>query len=195
MSPSTSPPPRLAGSNLAKGSVLRGYLIQLRRRERLEAVRRMVSPTTAGWFDEPPLPTTWIDATALEEIYAAVAAIDGEPAVASLVRDALEGSIGPSAMPILRGILRVFGAKPASLFERMDLVFRASLQGIAFRWSPTGARAGEVEVGYVAHSPPPIAFVAWQATLAYGFELCGVPGEATLVAVEQERIGRFAVRW
>jgi len=186
---------RSPGASLAKGTVLRGYLAQLRRRGWLDAVIGAASQETAELLREPPMATTWIDGAVLEEIYSIVAERFGADAVRSLVRDAIAASVSVPVMPIVRGILRVFGVRPDVIFERLDLVFRTSLSGLTFRYSKDGPRSGVVEVAYVAHRPPAIAFVAWEATLAYGFELSATTGVVRLDEVEGGRIARFSVSW
>jgi hypothetical protein len=182
--------------NLAKSSVLRGYVAQLEKSGKLGAVRARVSASTRALMDAPPPVTQWIDAAALEDVYEALGALEGAAGVRGLVRDAIRGSILPYVQPILQGILRVFGATPAALLSRADLAFRSTLQGVSVQFTPRPENAGEVVVRYAAHRAPPMAFVAWQGTLEVGLELCSTKGTVKLVEVlEGGAAARFEVRW
>lgn len=186
----------ITSANLAKGSVLRGYIAQLTRSGKLRAVRARVSGTTRALLDAPPPLTQWIDATVLEELYEAVGAIDGAPGVRLMVREAIRGSMLPLVEPVIQGILRVFGASPAALFTRAELALRSSLQGVETRFVPLTANTGEFEVRYIGHRAPPMAFVAWRGTLEVAYDLCGVAGSVRLREVLGDGAGaRFAVEW
>jgi hypothetical protein len=182
--------------NLAKASVLRGYVAQLAKSGKLGAVRARVSASTRALIDAPPPVTQWIDAGALEDLYEAIGALEGAAGVRALVREAIRGSVLPYVRPVLQGILRVFGATPGALFARADLAFRSTLQGVSVQFTPRPENAGEVVVRYAAHRAPPMAFAAWQATLEVGLELCSTTGTVKLVEVlDGGAAARFDVRW
>jgi hypothetical protein len=187
---------RPASSNLAKASVLRGYLAQLEKSGQLGAVRARVSASTRALMDAPPQVTQWIDAGALEDLYEALGALEGAAGVRRMVREAILASILPYVRPILQGILRVFGATPGALFARADLAFRSTLQGVTVQFTQGSENAGVVVVRYAAHRAPPMAFAAWQGTLEVGFSLCGSTGSIKLVEViDGGAAARFDVQW
>jgi hypothetical protein len=182
--------------NLAKASVLRGYVAQLEKGGQIGAVRARVRASTRALMDAPPPVTQWIDAGALEDLYEALGALEGAAGVRRMVREGILSSILPYVRPILQGILRVFGATPASLYSRADLAIRSTLQGVSVQFTPRPENAGEVVVRYLAHRAPPMAFAAWQGTLEVGFFLCGTTGAVRLVEViDGGAAARFDVRW
>jgi hypothetical protein len=185
-----------AMSFLIKGSTLRAQVKWLTRERKLDAVLQRVPPTTAELIHNPPLASTWIDARYVEPILSSLEAAEGTAAVLRMAREKMRDELLPPLRSMLTGVLRLFGATPATLYRRMNDLVKTSAQGMEFSYTASSEQSGVMEVRYlVEREVPSCTFVACMAALEAPFELCGVEGTVS----DPERTGptsaRFRITW
>ncbi len=179
-----------------KGAALRAYIKQLERKEWMAAVSAQVSDETRALFAAPPPSSSWMDAAPIEDLMAAVEKLHGEDAVRALSHDA-QNDLIPIYRPILEGVLRIFGASPATMYARMELLTRTALRGVEYAWHEASPRSGDLEVRFVARRElPRRAFVSFIASFQVILELCGKKGTVSLPEVNRDGTGaRYHIEW
>jgi hypothetical protein len=169
-----------------KGRLLRAYVKWLVRDKKLDAVLQRVPPETAELIRDPPLPGTWIDRELVAPIVAAVDEIGGKAAVRRMFKTVMTEEHLPLARPGLTGLLRIFGASPATLYKRFHQLMRTSMEGMECEYTPTSERSGLFELRYAVDDEVPMSsFIAFMPTLEAALDLCAVRGTVS----EPERKG------
>jgi hypothetical protein len=157
-----------------KGLAFRAYVSWLQREKKTEAVLARVPPSTAALLREPPLPGSWIDGMDMVRIVSAIEMVAGLDAVRRCGRETIE-DILPKHHTLVTGLLRLFGATPATLFRRVNDLMRTSAEGIHYTYTPTGERSGLMEVRYdVPGELPMCAFLNGMTLFMVLFALAGV---------------------
>ncbi len=132
-----------------KGAALRAYIKELERKGWLDAVSAKISPEARAAFAAPPPASSWMDAAPIEELMGVVEALHGEQSVRALSHGAQKDLV-PVLRPVIEGVLRIFGASPATMYARMELLTRTSLRGVEFGWEAASPESGTMEVRFVA---------------------------------------------
>src|SRR4051794_6118041 len=117
-----------------KCSTLRAHLAQAEKLSAFAAVLDALPAETRQALASLPLPTAWVDGLVLQNLMVAIAAVAGIDAARQVSLRAQETFIAPLLMPVVGGILRVFGATPSSLLSRFDDLVRTQVRGMTFRW-------------------------------------------------------------
>jgi hypothetical protein len=178
-----------------KGATLRSYLHWLQRERKVDEILARVPPSTAALLREPPLPGTWIDGMELVRLMTALQAVAGIDSVRRCGRETLQEML-PSHHSLITGLIRLFGTSPATVFAHADELFKTGVEGIHYRYTPTGERSGTMLVSYaVAAELPLCIFINGLSVLQLLFALVGVPGTVG----EPERRGptaaAYQLRW
>jgi hypothetical protein len=191
----TQPDPPTEERPVIRGSVLIGYRDWLRARGHLDAVRARLTDATRALLDDPPFRTAWVDVAPLDEIVDVLAAVAGLDANRAMGLDTTRETLRGVLRPILESVLRRFGASPASVYARLDVLLRTTVPGARATWTPDGDAAGVVELTlpYVPREP---AVHTYAGALAYGLELCGRAGTVRVLDISRaSRRARFSIRW
>jgi hypothetical protein len=179
----------------AKASVLRAYLRFAQRERLVDELLARVQPPTAALLRQPPLPSTWLDGSVLIDVQNAIEALRGLDGILQMaeltVRDAL-----PHFTGAVVGLLRMFGASPATLFRHLGQLVRSSVDGVEYEYEAKGERAGVVTARYpAAHELPKNAFYAVVPTLQMVLQLCKAPGEVSLPKQRRGNSAEYSIRW
>src|SRR5581483_673549 len=179
-----------------KGAALRAYVKDLARKGWLAAVKARVGEPTRALLDAPPPSSSWMDGEPIELLMAAVDELHGEDAVRQLSHDA-NSEMVPLLRPLIEGTLRLFGASPATIFSRLELLTRNSLRGCEFKWRAETDASGEIEVHFVSRRQlPRRSFVSFVGSFEVVIELCGKKGTVSSPDLLAGGAGaRFAVAW
>ncbi len=187
------------GKMRCKASVLRGYLAVLESESLLEAVRQRSSPATRAAIDDPPPASNWMPSAPAEEISVIVADIDGFERCRKISHTAAREGVVPLLRKAVEGFLRLFGATPATLLSRMDLLTRSTMEGIEYEWQSTDDHTGFITLRYPFRRHMPLAtFHAAAGSLTVTFDLCGKRGsigEPEPLDVIEGNAVRFPVKW
>jgi hypothetical protein len=179
-----------------KASVLRAYARYLQREKLLAAVVARAAPVTGDLLRDPPLPSTWIEGGIFLDVLQAVEAEQGPEGVLRMaelsVRDAL-----PRFTGAVVGLLRMFGASPATLFSHLGQLVSSSVEGARYQYEATGPRSGVVTMSYpAARQLPMCSFYTVLPTLRIILELCQVrDGEVGNPQLRGPNGAAYAVRW
>jgi hypothetical protein len=179
-----------------KASVLRAYARYLQREKVLAAVVARAAPVTGDLLRDPPLPSTWIEGGVFLDVQLALEAEQGPEGVMRMaelsVRDAL-----PRFTGAVVGLLRIFGASPATLFSHLGQLVSSSVEGADYQYQPTGPRAGVVTISYPgARQLPACSFYSVLPTLRIILELCQVKdGQVGSPQLRGPNGAAYAVRW
>jgi uncharacterized protein (TIGR02265 family) len=181
---------------LIKGSSFRAYVKQLEECKKLEAVLAKASPAAIQLARNLPMPSSWVDAHLLAEIIELVNGIGGREAVLRLGRDAVQKQMLPFFTPMLRGIMRVVGVTPQSLFSRYQSILKPIVQGTEYRYTVLGPRSGSMDVAYDTDKVMPwSAFAQNFAGFEAIFDVCGVEGRVGEPEIRSGQTARFALSW
>src|SRR5262245_19293469 len=98
-----------------KGNTFRAYVKYVAENGMLDDVSRQLSPESVALLHTLPLPGSWVDGVALDEIVEAVYELKGGTAVIQMTRAVIDREMLPFFIPALRAIMRVLGTSPATL--------------------------------------------------------------------------------
>lgn len=171
-SPPPPPPPEV---RRVSGTLIRGYLKTMGRMGLLEPARRVMSPEAAALADKPPFPTTWIGARAHNGVLEAVHQVAGDEGCRELGYENARSSFGQIIVPIVRAILAISGANPASLFSKLDRICAPIIQGKSFEYTPLTPTSGRLEIRSVDRVPRCV-YVTWEGALRFAFDMTRVQG-------------------
>jgi hypothetical protein len=182
-----------------KGYVLRGFVSELARRRLTGAVLERVSAAARDALGAPPPATAWVDGALLIEIEVAIEAIAGVDMVRQISHDAVLGGVTAALRPIVQGVLRLFGASPHSILERITLIATASNRGLEFTYSRLDERSGELVMTFPSGRNVPTAiFEGLAGALSSAFETCGVTPtipSPELLPTARRNSARFHLTW
>src|SRR5262245_49128948 len=102
-----------------KGLAFRTYVNWLQREKLTDTISARLPSTSATLLREPPLPGAWIDGMDMVRIVSAIEMVAGLDAVRRCGRETIE-DILPKHHTLVTGLLRLFGATPATLFRRVN---------------------------------------------------------------------------
>jgi hypothetical protein len=175
---------------------VRAHLSQVAKLPAFAAVLEKLPAETRRTLEELPLPAAWMDGMVLQDLLVAVDAVAGIEAARQVSLRAQETSIGPLLMPIVSGLLRVFGATPASLLSRFGELTRTQLRGIDLRWTPDGPRSGRLVATFPHKGNERAAFIGFETSCEYMMRLCRVTGRVSATEISQDgTVGTIRVEW
>ena|SRR5438105_254370 len=179
-----------------KGKAFRAHLNYLRDGGRFHQVRALVSPEIAAIMDHPPLPSAWVEGKIQEAIRDGVYELEGAVGVLRMARAAIDREMLPFFFPVLRGIMRMVGTSPATLFARLEDIIRSSCQGIDFRYTALSERSGVMNVAY-HHDRHinEIGLLTVVPSLETVFRVCAVAGTVGEPEILGPREARFQLHW
>src|SRR4051812_13135463 len=117
-----------------KGLAFRCYVGWLQREKKTDAVIARLPASTAALLRDPPLPGAWIDGMDMVRIVSAIEMVAGLEAVRRCGRETIEDLL-PKHHTLVTGLLRLFGATPATLFRRVNDLIRTSVEGISYTYT------------------------------------------------------------
>ena len=181
---------------LVKGSSFRAYVKTLEEWKKLEAALLKVSPEAAATARNPPMPSSWVDAHLLAELIEAVFQLSGREGALRLGREMVQKQMLPFFTPMLRGIMRVVGVSPQSLFSRYQSIVSTIVQGTDYNYTALSPRSGYMDIRY--DTDKTMLWSAFAQNVA-GFEaifnICGVNGTVGDVEIRGAQVGRFQLSW
>lgn len=184
-----------------KAAALHGTIETLRSKGLFDKVRAKVSPSTRAMLDEPPLRTAWVRCADLAEIDTAVLELKGPVFLRAFSRDAAMVGAVPAFMSLIQGMLRLFGASPSSLLERITPLLTNQTHNIAHSYDRVSERHGRFTTRYEGSEHVPDAMlVAFSGVLEIIFELCSVraTGSVSEPSVQRARdhtLVQWDLRW
>ncbi len=136
-----------------------------------------VSPEARALLGDPPLPTAWLDARLINEVFEAMRRLLGDDELRRVNLHAVDRGVSPLVRGAVERLLRVFGASPATLLSKFDRIAGTTSRGVAYRYESHGETSGRFDIEYPALSDVPLGpFVATGGALAMIFEICAVQG-------------------
>jgi hypothetical protein len=184
------------GSFEVKCSTVRAHLAQAEKLSAFPAVLDKLPADTRQALEALPLPAAWIDGMVLQDLMVAIDAVAGTVAARQVSLRAQETFIAPLLMPIVGGVLRVFGATPNSLLSRFDDLVRTQVRGMTFRWVLDGPRTGRMVVTFPRKHNRPAGFIGVETSCEYMIRLCGLNGTVSRAEVTDEgAVGTIRVEW
>jgi hypothetical protein len=176
------------------GSVLRADIAWLEKNDLKAQVRQHLPPETQAIFDKPPMAVTFVSARHLDAMHEALLAVGGEQKLLQLGQEAAKGH-GILLGPLLKTVLSLFGASPASLFSRMDSFLGNFVRGSSFSWAPTSERSGVLRMSNV--EPCPVAwYTRWKGPVLFGFEVASAKGRIDACEIDPDgKAANYRVSW
>jgi hypothetical protein len=179
-----------------KGKTLRSYVSWLEREKKLEAIVERVPKSTAAQIRRLPLDGTWMDFQPVEDVLCALYDLDGRAGIRRMMKEEMRDRLLPPLMPMMLGLLRMFGFSPATVFRRMDDFCRTGVRGMKFQYTPTSKYSGVMEVDYaLGHEVPLPVLLALMVMFEASLDLCDARGKVS----DPERVGMtgatFRIAW
>jgi hypothetical protein len=179
-----------------KGSVFRAHLKWLERERLLELVAAKVSPESARLFKSPPLGSSWMESAPLDELMEQIEVVRGLDGVRQVARDTLRDEMSPMLGPMVRGVMRVIGGSPPTLYSRMGDLVRTILKDVEYRWTSTGDKKGTLDVSYPnGHNVPMRTFVSGVMGVEHMLTLCNAVGTVADPVRRSHNAAYFAIDW
>lgn len=178
----------------ASGALFRGYVASLNRLGLFSQVLARVDPETARLMTHPPLPTSRIDVRRHEAVMNGALEAGGAKAVRQMGYETARDAAGPVITPVIKTLIALFGATPATLFSRMDRIGSAFLKGLQFDYTPRDERGGRLTIT-APDATPPSAFIIWEGALRLAFDLTQVEGRVEPCELVGDRTARYQVAW
>ena len=142
---------------------------------------------------ENPYGQRWHPALYGTELATAVLDVAGPQALEDLTFALARESFGPILGPTLKVALALSGAKPTTVFARIDQSIRSAVQGVSATWTPSGEQSGAVCFEYPMAAPR-FTDYSWRGGIRFMFHLVGVDGSiAPCERLEADQIGRAHV--
>jgi hypothetical protein len=177
------------------GLVIRGLRAELERRGLLDQVRERIGAEARALLDDPPLHITWVPARHHDEIVAAIAALTNRSMVREFGYGIARGTTGPLTLPLLRALLSLFGATPATLLRNMDKISVLQVKGTEFKYEPESERAGTVQVRFTDRVDP-VQFAIWEGVFRFAEDVVSTPMTIDPAIPQMDgRTGHIHVRW
>jgi hypothetical protein len=181
---------------LVKGSVVRAHIAYLAKNNKLTSVLSRVGPATVACIHHPPLAGSWVAAGLLVDVVAALHQIAGDRAVLDMSNEFIQEQAVQSLIPMVQGVLRIFGTSPASLFNRFSELTRTSVRGVDYKYTVISERSGMMSTEtHTDLTLPAAAFLPRIPAFELALKLCGKKGTVGL----PERIGstqaRYLIQW
>lgn len=179
-----------------KASVFRAYVAWLERESRLEAVVARLSPQTAHLVERPPLASTWMHSGPLDEIVEQIEAVAGLDGVKRASESILREQMVPLLLPMVRNILRIIGATPATIYRHWDDLIRTTMRDVTWSWSPTSDTAGVLTVTYDKAVKVHLrTYLSVLAALEQALLVAGAKGVVSDPTPVGDNTARFEIRW
>jgi hypothetical protein len=167
--------------------------------ERLGPIARVLEampPESRAALQSLPLPSAWMDGLALSELMIAVDHVYGVAALRTMTMRAQQTGTTPLLMPVVGGLLRVFGASPHTLLSRFGDLVKTQLRGVRIEWTLDSPCAGRLAVTYPRAHLGPAVFVGFESGCRGILELCGVNGTVASAEVSADgATGTIRVEW
>ena len=148
---------------------------------------------------DPPLPTAWIDARLINEVYEVLFVLLGATDLRRLNLEATQRGVSPLVRGAAERVIRIFGASPGTLLSKFDRVAGTTSRGVLYRYESRSDTSGVFDIEYPGLRDVPMGpFVATGGALELIFDICGVAG--TIDGPEVVENGRnnrvrYAVNW
>jgi hypothetical protein len=179
-----------------KGWIFRAHIAYLKRHGKLDAVVARLSQAAAGAVVSLPLAGSWIEGPLLDEIVEGVDALEGSPGVLAMEEAMLRIEMVQVLLPMVQGVMRIFGASPASLFKRFGDLVRTSSHGIEFQYVETSERSGTMEVRY--HTDKTMtrpSFMTTVPALHAILRFCGTSGTVSDPEIRAPQFAQYHISW
>jgi hypothetical protein len=177
------------------GSVVSAYVKEVERRALLERVRARAGAELQKVLAKPPLPVSWVDAAAMEDLADAVAAEAGEEVLSAISFDAMRKSVGPVFGAVGRASVAIFRSTPERVFRSIDSVTSLTCRGFTLTYEAGSPTSGTMRIA--AAAPLSAAYwITWEGPLGYVYDLCKVAGTVKREPVSAPSAqARFRVEW
>ncbi len=188
----------MSGESLyrVKGSIFRAHLKVLERDQKLETIRARVSPATQRLLQSPPLASSWMESPPLDEIVEQIELLEGMDGIRRMAEETLRLEMSGLLTPMVRGVMRIIGTSPHSLFSRMNDLVRTVIQDVEYSWSKTGEKSGVQLVRYpTAKNVPMRTFIGGIAGQKNTLNLCNVEGTVDDPVRRSQNSAEFVIRW
>jgi hypothetical protein len=179
-----------------KASIFRAHLKWLQSEGKYEAVRGKVSPATGKLIDTPPLASSWMDSGPLDDIVEQIELLDGLEGVRRVAAMTLRDQIHPVMEPMIRGIMRVIGTAPPTLYKRLGDLVKTMIQDVEYQWTPTGPKSGTFNVKYPRGQNVPLrTFISGIAGFEKVLAMCGAVGTVADPVRRGTNSADFNIQW
>jgi hypothetical protein len=177
-----------------KVATVRAHLIQIENLGFLPQVMAKLPEETRRALAALPLPTSWVDGKVMQDIVCAVEAVRGMDAVRLVTMRAQEVGTTPLLMPVVGGVMRLFGATPNTLLSRFGDLVKTQLRGPTFQWVLDAPKSGRLTITFPHLDVPRASFVGFESGCKGILDLCKVDGEVEATEISSG-VGVIRVRW
>jgi|LNFM01.2.fsa_nt_gb hypothetical protein len=181
-----------------KGGIFRGLVFVLKEDDKLRAVEELLSGETLALVRSLPTTGAWVDGVRMLELEEAIAQRYDSRGVMDVARRSMAVELRANTRSLTEGILRLFGATPASLFSRVSTFDPLTLRGVQHSWTSKGPKSGEIRARYVTSKnlPEVLGYVA-AGMLNAVFDMVRATGSVEFVGVAEadRNVMVYAIQW
>jgi hypothetical protein len=182
--------------HLIKAKAVRCYAHWLTRENKLNRVLEQVPKETAALIQNPPLPSTWVEAALLEPVFSVVERIEGDGTLRRMSREALRDELLPPLRHMVSAFVRLLGASPETIYRHLNDLIKTSVVGLDIGFTPTSTRSGVVVASFdVTKEIPGCIFIALIATLEVVLEICGATGTVSDPVRDAPAKAHYQIEW
>lgn len=181
-----------------KGTIFRGLVLVLKQDGKLTAVESKLSGPTLELVRALPTAGAWIEGVRVVELEEAMALVSSDKELFEVGRRSVAVELRAITRSVTEGVLRLFGASPASLLSRISMFDPVTARGVKNVWTPTGDKRGEMRVIYPTSKLLPDAMGAISAgMLVATLEVCRTKGSSVFNGFTNEARNemRFTIEW
>lgn len=179
-----------------KASVFRAYIKWIEREGKLAVILPRLTPDTAKLVKTPPLASTWMRSAPLDELVEQIELFGGIEAVKRAGTDTLRDEMGPVLAPMVKNILRLIGASPATLYRHWDDLVKTAMRDVEWSWRATSDNSGMLAMRYPNGRNVALrTFCSTIAGLEHGLVLCGRRGVVGNPIRTDHNAAEFEIRW
>jgi hypothetical protein len=175
-----------------KASGWNGHLGYLRRRGLLEMLLPDLDLETRALVDENLPASAWVNSEYFGRLTEAIGARYGVETVRASTRAGMENSVAKILRPIVEGLSRVFGLTPDNFLAHVNLMLRATTQGIHATWTLDGRNTALVILESTADESA-MSSEGWAEVFAFGLGLTSAK-DVRVVVVERTPLSQSGTR-
>jgi hypothetical protein len=177
------------------GVVFRGIRAELDRRGLTERVLARLQGEAREALERPPLHSTWLPGRLHDEILVATAHETNRQMLRDIGYSVSKATTGPIALPLIKTVLSLFGASPASLLNNLDRITSIQVRGVHHVYQPETPTSGVVTISYPDPADP-LLFAVWEGVFSFSKDILGIPVTVeTAVSTPDGRSARVRVVW
>jgi hypothetical protein len=177
------------------GSILASQIKYLKDVKLFDGVYQRASPELRQLMDKPPTVLAFVSGQYSTELIEIVFGLKGADFVREMSHRSSGEAMGPVILPVMKSMLKIFGATPHTVFSQLHRWLGKSVTGVSCEYITLSPTSGQLNVSHLTPKTP-IAYLSWEGSMRFAFELTGVVGTVFPADISVDRkSARIKVSW